>query len=113
MPRIKLTLPGSGTPWTKVPNVLIDSLMPNLRDTELRVLLALVRGTTGWNREGRTIPMTYRRLILLTGRRSEAVGKALASLRERGLVHTPDAGARRFPKPRASESGGQHTKTEG
>ena len=105
-------MPGSGTPWTKVPNLLVDSLMPNLRDTELRVLLALVRATTGWNREGRSVPMTYRRLILLSGRRSEAVGKALASLRERGLIHTPDAGARRFPKPRASESGGQQTKTE-
>ncbi len=111
MPRVKLTLPGSGTPWTKVPNFLVDTLMPNLRDTELRVLLALVRATMGWNREGRSVPMTYRRLILLTGRRSEAVGKALASLSERGLIHTPDAGARRFPKPRASESEGQQTKT--
>ena len=92
MPRVRLTLPGSGTPWTKVPNLLLDTLMPNMRDTELRVLLVLVRSTTGWNRDGRRVPLTYRRLSLLTGRHGEAVGKALASLAERGLIHSDGRG---------------------
>lgn len=95
MPRMRLTLPGNGTPWTKVPNALTDRLMPTLRDTELRVLLTLIRSTTGFNRDGMPVPLTYRRLMLLTGRRGEAVGKALEALSERGLIHI--VGARRIP----------------
>ena len=112
MPRIRLTLPGTGVPWTKVPNYLIDGLMPTLKDTELRIVLVLVRGTTGWNRDGRQVPMTYRTLMLKTGRGSEAVAAALASLRDRGLIHAPGTAPRRIPKPRASESRGQQTKTK-
>lgn len=101
MPRIKANLPG--TPWTKVPNDLFDRLMPTLRDTELRVLLALVRATSGWNREGRPALLTYRALTALTGRQSEAVANAIAALTRRGLIHILGAPARRFPKKRPSE----------
>lgn len=38
--------PGGGT--TPVPVALIDRVMPTLRDTELRVLLVVVRQTLGW-----------------------------------------------------------------
>jgi hypothetical protein len=77
--------------------------MPQLRDTELRIVLVLVRGTTGWNRHGRQVPMTYRTLMLRTGRGSEAVAAALASLRDKGIIHTQGRVPLRIPKPRASE----------
>lgn len=111
MPRIRATLPGTGVPWTKVPNSLLDRLMPTLKDTELRVILTLIRSTSGWNREGRAVPLTYRALEARTGRHSEAVGRAIASLREKGLVHTSGNRPRRFAADGASESGGQQTKT--
>lgn len=61
--------------------------MPELKDTELRVLLVILRLTTGWNREGRFTVVPYRSLKRLTGRESEAVSKALRSLSDRGLIH--------------------------
>ena len=104
MPRIRLTLPGNPVPWTKVQNSVIDGLMPQLRDTEFRIVMVLVRGTTGWNRHGQQVPMTYRTLMLRTGRGSEAVAKALASLRDKGLIHTPGPMPLRIPVPPASET---------
>lgn len=111
MPRLRATLPGSGVPWTKVPNALFDRLLPVLKDTELRILLALIRSTSGWNREGKPATLTYRTLERQTGRHSEAVGRAIASLREKGLIHTSGSPRRRLPARSASESGGQQTKT--
>jgi len=89
---------GSGIPWTKVPNHLIDRLMPTLKDTELRILLVLVRSTSGWNREGSSVPLTYRALVSRTGRHTEAIAGALRSLRDKRLIHTPEPRKARIPK---------------
>ena len=94
MPRLKLTLPPPSTPWTKVPNVLFDKVIPNLKDTELRILLILIRKTSGWQRPGHPTVLSYRTLMARSGRGSDAVGKALKSLKARGLIHT----VRAFPK---------------
>lgn len=75
-------------PWTKVPNYLIDQSMPTLRDTELRVLLVLLRQTVGWQREGKAVILSYRFLKAQTGRQSAAIAAALKSLRKRGLIHS-------------------------
>lgn len=88
MPRLKLTLPLPSTPWTKVPNVLLDQLLPTLKDTELRVILLLIRQTSGWNREDRAVLLTYNSLMRRTGRKSEALSLALRSLKQRGLIHS-------------------------
>lgn len=87
MPRIKLNLPHPSIPWTKVPNVVFDRLLPTLRDTELRLLLILIRQTSGWQREGKAITITYGRLKNRSGRQSEAVSFALKALEKRGLIH--------------------------
>lgn len=86
MPRITLKLPGPHVPWTSTPNLLLDNLMPSLRDTELRVLLILVRQTYGWNRESRLVILSYRTLMNRTGRHSEAIARALSSLKAKGLI---------------------------
>lgn len=87
MPRMKLQLPEPTTPWTKIPNHLLDNLMPRLKDTELRVLLVLLRQTVGWQKSGRPIVIPYRSLKKRTGRQSEAIAGALRSLRDRELIH--------------------------
>lgn len=63
--------------------------MPELRDTELRLLLVLLRQTTGWNREGRPVILSYRTLSRRTGRQSEALARGLDSLRDRKLILGP------------------------
>ena len=88
MPRLKLTLPVSQTNWTKVPNYLIQTLLPTLTDTELRIILILIRQTVGWNKPNATVTIPYRKLMQLTGRSSETVWKGVQTLRARGLIHS-------------------------
>jgi phage replication O-like protein O len=87
MPTLKLSKVAGETPWTKTPNVVIDQLMPTLRDTEFRVLVVIVRSTLGWNRDEHAVRLTYRMLQARTGRSSEAVAAALHSLERQGLIH--------------------------
>ena len=88
----------SGT--TPVPNDLLDRVMPTLRDTELRVLLIVVRQTAGW--QTGTDPaqrkerdwLTQSQLMRRTGRASGAVSRAVDVLVQAGLIHVTDrAGA--------------------
>lgn len=86
MPRVRLLLKTNDKGWTKTPNLLIDRLMPVLRDTELRVLLVVLRATTGWNRDGRAVTITYRELMARTGRHTEAISRALGRLERLGAI---------------------------
>ena len=96
-----------------MPNLLLDRLLPELRDTELRILLILVRATTGWNREGKPTILSYRTLMRRSGRGSEAIARALASLSAKGLIHSSTDHRKRTPaKPNApaSETGERQRK---
>lgn len=107
MPKLTPNLPPPMVPWTKVPNLVLDKLLPELRDTELRVLLVLLRNTYGWNQERRPVILSYRSLMKRTGRGSEAIGKAIKSLREKQLIHTSRVKAPkrfRFPTTTTSKS---------
>ncbi len=97
MPKIKLKLMGSMTPWTKTPNIFIDKLMPMLRDTEVRILLILLRSTVGWNRADHPVVLSYSMLMQRSGRSSEAISKALKALEDHGLIHITH-GRRRKPR---------------
>ncbi|MCC7434212.1 MAG: hypothetical protein IT363_05970 [Methanoregulaceae archaeon] len=106
MPIVKLSKIGELTPWTKTPNIVIDKLMPTLRDTEFRVLVILIRSTMGWNRSGAVV-LSYRTLKQRTGRSSEAIANALRRLEAQGVIHILDsrhARKRRNAKLGASES---------
>ncbi len=85
MPRLRTTVFKAHLAWTRIPNFVLDRLLPSLRDTELRILLVLLRQTVGWNRPDATVVLSYRRLKAATGRESEAISKALASLAAKGL----------------------------
>ena len=41
------------TPFAAFPCVLIDRLMPTLKDTEWRLICVIVRQTVGWGAGGR------------------------------------------------------------
>ncbi len=85
---------GVGT--TPVPNDLLDKVMPTLRDTELRVLLVVVRQTLGWrdgpdpSRRKERDWLTQSQLMRRTGRASEAVSAAVDELVRAGLIEVQD-----------------------
>ena len=112
MPKLKLNIPPLGG-WVKTPNYILDTLMPTLKDTELRTLLVILRQTAGWNRTGRPVILKYKQLIQKTGRRSEAISSALKSLERRGLIHTIRASRHHppeFPNKRSAKSEQQQYK---
>jgi hypothetical protein len=82
-------------PFTAFPNELLDQVMPQLKDTEWRVLCVVVRQTCGWRR-GQTAErkrsdwLTHRQLMRRTGRASAAICRAIEHLVEQQLieVHT-------------------------
>lgn len=77
---------------TPVPNWLLDQAMPKLRDTELRVLLVIVRQTLGWqalddqSRRKERDWLTQSQLMRRTGRASEALSRAVDGLVRGGLI---------------------------
>ena len=79
-----------------MPNDLLDRVMPALRDTELRVLLVVVRQTLGW--QSGTNParrkerdwLTQSQLMRRTGRASGAVSHAVDALVQAGLIIVTD-----------------------
>ena len=97
MSRNQVSQAGGTTP---VPNDLLDRVMPTLRDTELRVLLIVVRQTVGWQvgldpaqRKERDW-LTQSQLMRRTGRANGAVSRAVDALVQAGLIHVTDrAGA--------------------
>lgn len=81
---------------TPVPNALLDRVMPTLRDTELRVLLVVVRQTRGWQ-DGPNMSqrkerdwLTQNQLMGRTGRGSGAVAHAVEALVQTGLIEVQD-----------------------
>lgn len=108
---MKLTdlMPGGGT---FVPNCLLDELLPDLRDTELRVLLVVCRQTVGRaDRDGRRRRsdwISQRQLMRRTGRASAAVSRAVDSLVRKGLLMAegPDGAALATTAARRSAQGG-------
>lgn len=90
-----LRLTGGTTP---VPTALLDKVMPKLRDTELRVLLVVVRQTLGWQvgkdpylRKERDW-LTQSQLMRRTGRASGAVARAVDVLVRHDLIDVLNEG---------------------
>ena len=99
---LSISLAGGTTP---VPTALLDKVMPTLRDTELRVLLVVVRQTLGWQvgkdprlRKERDW-LTQSQLMRRTGRASGAVARAVDALVRRGLIDVLDGAERPLVTP--------------
>ena len=87
---------------TPFPNVLIDQVMPRLRDTEWRLLVVIIRATLGWidphtglrkEREW----LTNRQLRRRTGRESAAVSEAVDALHTAKLILIRDGRGNAVP----------------
>jgi len=95
--------PSGGT--TSVPNDLLDWVMPTLRDTELRVLLVVVRQTLGWqdglnpSRRKERDWLTQSQLMRRTGRATEAVSAAVDGLVRTKLIEVQDKWGRPLETP--------------
>lgn len=90
-----------------IPNRLFDDVLPNLTDTQLRVLLVVLRATIGW-REGeegggwrykRRDWISHAQFARRTGRGSEAISTAIQSLVEASLIVAEDSGGRPLDTP--------------
>ncbi len=96
--------PGGATP---LPNPLVDTLLPTLKDTELRLLLVVLRQTWGWKegsetggaRTKRRDWISHTQLCRRTGRGSDAVSKAVDVLVSAGLIAVEDASGRPLASP--------------
>ena len=111
--------------WHPVPVRLVDTVMPRLKDTELRVLLVVLRQTWGWRTDRTSVYkdeagtqannsdqltsrqtskhqftrhqptkrrdwLSHSQLCRRTGRGSDAVSAAVASLTASGLIIVED-----------------------
>lgn len=78
------------TPFTAIPNALIDKVMPTLKDTEWRLLCVIARQTTGWvDKNGKRKQrdwISQSQLIAKTGRNSAALSAALDVLVRENLI---------------------------
>lgn len=77
---------------TQIPNVILDNILPDLSDTELRVILIIARQTYGWVEDINTSRrksvdwISYSQLVTKTGRQTAAIAKAIHDLEEKRLI---------------------------
>ena len=94
---------GVGT--TAVPNVLLDKVMPTLRDTEFRILMVVVRQTLGWQdgpdpaKRKEKDWLTQSQLMRRTGRASGAVSHAVDALVRARIIDVLDLWGRPLATP--------------
>jgi hypothetical protein len=96
------TTPHSG--WSHltvaVPVLFVDEQMPHLRDTALRVVLAVLRQTQVTGFEKRSAWLTHAELCRRTGRAGEAVSAAIEQLVKLGLLEVQDEAGKPLLSPR-------------
>lgn len=83
----------NSAPFTPFPSVLVDDVMPTLKDTEWRLLCVIVRQTLGWQDKrqcGASDWLTHSQLKARTGRASAAVCSAVDVLVRRGMIEVHD-----------------------
>lgn len=87
-----------------VPHAVVDTLLPTLREAELKVLLVIVRHTYGWKdwqTGGRRKQcwLTYDRLIKLTGLSRRVITDAISSLIKQNCIELSDERGRSLKQP--------------
>lgn len=80
---------------TPFPNILIDEMMPKLRDTEWRLLVCITRASLGWvdkvtGQRQRTALLSGYQLRRQTGRESEAISRAIDNLVRAKIIAVSD-----------------------
>lgn len=92
MPNRRVSVIQGTTPF---PNVLLDKVMPRLRDTEWRLLSVIVRQTFGWSQgDGKRKEsdwLSHYQLKRRTGRSSAPISRAIDLLVRSGLIVVRDS----------------------
>ncbi len=76
--------------YTQTPNILFDELMPKMGDAELRVCLAIIRNTFGWQRQSHKMSLSY--LGKATGLSRQGVLNGINAGIERGIIRRESSG---------------------
>lgn len=89
---------------TPFPNVLLDKVMPHLKDTEWRILCVIVRQTLGWQdrkSKNRKISdwLTQTQLVRKTGRDRAALSRAIDTLVQRDYVEVKSEAGKLLSSP--------------
>ena len=90
--------PKQTTGWVPIPNRLFDEVLPELTDSQLRVILIIMRSTLG-QREGNGAGgwrfkkrdwITHRQMMKRTGRSSSSISSAIQTLIDMNLMKVED-----------------------
>lgn len=98
---------------TQVPNVILDDWMPKLKDTELRVLLVVIRQTLGWIEDKKTGKRKEKdwisrgQLMKKAGRGHTAIAKAVEELTKKRLIEALDGQGNRLETPQDRQKHGE------
>lgn len=81
--------------FTKTPNILFDQLIRELSNSELKILLVIIRQTNGWlDRKSKKYKtrdrITYSQFISKTGISRRIISSAINSLLEKNLIEITD-----------------------
>src|SRR5262249_19224898 len=90
--------------YTPIPNRILDEVVPLLRDSEVQVLLVIVRQTLGWigeqaNERKERDWLTHSQLKGRTRRSSQSISQAIASLVRRSLIEVYDDAGDKLDTP--------------
>lgn len=87
--------------FTPTPNILFDKLLKGLNNSELKILLVIIRQTNGWvdkktgKRKGRD-RINHSQFIKKTGLSKRAISYAVGSLLQKGLIEITDSSGNTF-----------------
>ena len=82
--------------FTRTPNILFDQLLKELNNSELKILLVIIRQTNGWidkktKRRKERDRITYSQFILKTGLSRRIISGAMKSLSQKKLIEITDS----------------------
>lgn len=84
--------------YTKIANELLEGiLLADLSKEELKITMAIIRKTYGWNKKADKI--SFSQLQKLTGIDRRHIGRAIKTLLDRGFIERSEAGLSKFKKP--------------
>ena len=97
--------------FTKTPNILFDQLLKELNNSELKILLVIIRQTNGWidkktKRRKEKDRITHSQFILKTGLSRRIISGAIKSLSQKKLIEITDSSGNSLNN--ASERKGQY-----
>jgi len=84
--------------YTKIANDILEGiLLADLNKEELKIVMAIIRKTYGWNKK--TDKISFSQLATLTGIDRRHISRGVKSLLYRDFICRADAGRSKFGKP--------------